>query len=89
MVKGFIGDYMDLDQAACIASTESKESDIEVDLEEAFLGEGRSHHPVLRGDTIQWRNIDGPRSLMTAWKKFVGTSTFFRWESSDYLQNRV
>ena len=87
--KDSLGDYMDLDKVACIASTGSKESDVMVDPEDAFLGEGRSRRPVLRGDTIQWRNIDGPRSLMTAWKKLIGTSTFFHWESSDYLRSRA
>ena len=37
-------------------------------------GDGRFQRPVLRGDTIQFKNIDGPRSLMTAWKKLVSTS---------------
>ena len=34
-------------------------------------GEGRSHGPVLRGDTINFKTVDGPCSLMTAWKKLV------------------
>ena len=87
--KDSLGDYMDLDQVACTASIGSKESDAVVNLEDAFLGEGRSRRLVLRGDTIQWRNIDEPRSLMTAWKKLISTSAFFRRESSDYLRTRV
>ena len=43
---------MDLDRVACTTSTRLKESDVEVDPEDAFLGEGWSCHPVLRRDTI-------------------------------------
>ena len=46
---------------------------------------GRFQRPVLRGDTINFRNIDGPRSLMTAWKKLVSTSPSFRREASEFL----
>lgn len=48
-------------------------------------GDGRFQRPVLRGDTIQFKNIDGPRSLMTAWKKLVSTSASLRRESELYL----
>ena len=30
------------------------------------VGDGRAHRPVLSGDTINFKNVDGPRSLMTA-----------------------
>ena len=46
---------------------------------------GRFQRPVLRGDTINFQNIDGPRSLMTAWKKLVSTSPAFRREANDFL----
>ena len=49
------------------------------------MGDGRFQRPVLRGDTINFRNIDGPRSLMTAWKKLVTTSPTLRRESETYL----
>jgi hypothetical protein len=48
-------------------------------------GEGRSRRPVLQGDTINFKNIDGPRSLMTAWKKLVSTSPSLRREASDFI----
>ena len=54
-------------------------------IETDLVSQGRSRHPVLQGDAIVWRNIDGPRSLMTAWKKLVTTSAFFGRESSDFL----
>ena len=34
--------------------------------EELEMGEGRPQRPVLRGNSINFRNIDGPRSLMVA-----------------------
>ena len=49
------------------------------------LRDGRFHPPVLRGDTINFRNIDGPQSLMTAWKKLAMTSPMLRRESEAYL----
>ena len=48
-------------------------------------GDGRFQGPVLRGDTIQFKNIEGPRSLMTAWKKLVSTSVSLRRGSELYL----
>lgn len=44
--------------------------------------------PVLQQDKIVWQNIDGPRSLMTAWKKLISTSVVFRQESQQYLRGR-
>ena len=49
--------------------------------EELEIGEGRMRRPVLNGNSINFRNIDGPRSLMTAWKKLVGTSVSLRHEA--------
>ena len=40
---------------------------------------------MLRGDTINFKNIDGPRSLMTAWKKLVSTSPSLRREAEGFL----
>ena len=49
---------------------------------------GRFQRPVLRGDTINFQNIDGPRSLMTAWKKLVSTSPTFRREANEFLARK-
>ena len=38
------------------------------------VGTSRQHKPVLDQDAIRWQNIDGPRSLMIAWKKLISTS---------------
>ena len=34
-------------------------------------GNSRQVKPVLDRDSIKWQNIDGPRSLMIAWKKLM------------------
>ena len=51
--------------------------------------EGRQQRPVLRGNSINFHNIDGLRSLMVAWKKLVNTSMNFRREAKQHLQRRV
>ena len=56
------------------------------DQEDYLLGEGRSRRPVLRGNAINFHNIDGPQSLMTAWKKLVSTSANFCRESNEHLR---
>ena len=48
-------------------------------------GNSRQVKPVLDRDSIRWQNIDGPQSLMIAWKKLIGTSSRFRQESIDFL----
>ena len=65
----------------------SRDSVVNDPLEDYVLrqGDGRYKRPVLRGDTIHFQNIDGPRSLMTAWKKLVSTSPSLRREAQDFL----
>ena len=57
--------------------------------EDLWFGEGRVRRPVLQGNSINFRNIDGPRSFMVAWKKLVNTSMTFRREARQHLQRRV
>ena len=88
--KKSLGDFMDIDQVVCATRTELANPEVPVTLEDAMpLGEGRTRRPVLRGDTIIWKNVDGPRSLMTAWKKLVSTSSLFQREARDFLRSRV
>ena len=81
-------DPMDIDahaQRSCLPVETSIPSD-ELVLDYGFRqGESRSRRPVLRGNTINFQNIDGPRSLMTAWKKLVATLSSLRREASDFL----
>ena len=53
------------------------------------VGNSRQHKPALDRDAIRWQTIDGPRSLMIAWKKLIATSARFRQESKDYLQHQT
>ena len=78
-----LADPMDID---CVRRNEGENVDPWAELEEGcVVGEGRLRRPVLRGNAINFRNIDGPRSLMVAWKKLVGTSGSYRREAQQYL----
>ena len=81
--KDSLGDFMDLDSCA-VHETEvvcSPSEEVSVNA----VGNSRQHKLVLDRDSIKWQNIDGPQSLMIAWKKLIATSARFRQESKDFL----
>ena len=84
--KESLGDFMDLDSCA-IREAESQKGSPAIE-EINVAGSLCQLKPVLDRDSIKWRNIDGPRSLMIAWKKLVATSSRFRQESQDFLRRR-
>lgn len=62
---------------------------------EFWHGDGRGFHqgdgclqrPILHSDIIHFNNIDGFRSLMTAWKKLVSTSPSHHHKPDDFLSH--
>ena len=73
-----------------IQEEEGRKDDPWEKLEEGCaIGEGRLCRLILRGNSINFKNIDSPRSLMVAWKKLVGTSGPYQREAQQYLQGRA
>ena len=70
--KDALGDFMDLDTCA-VREAELVPSPTEK-VSVYVAGNSRQVKPVLDRDSIKWQNIDGPRSLMIAWKKLIATS---------------
>lgn len=83
--KDTLGDFMDLD--SCAVHGVSPSGDPEPPAAHA-MDQARHPRPVLDRDLIRWQNIDGPRSLMVAWKKLISTSSRFQQESREFLQRR-
>ena len=84
--KETLGDFMDLD--TCAITTDDVSEITEETTKVNAVGNLHQSKPVLDRDSIKWHNIDGPRSLMVAWKKLVGTSSRFRQESQEFLRRR-
>ena len=79
-VTNALADPMDID---CMREKgETRRESAEELGEDCVVGEGRLRRPVLRGNPINFHNIDGPRSLMVVWKKLVGTSGAYRREAN-------
>ena len=81
--KDSLGDFMDLDTCtiweAELVPSPTEEVSVHV------AGNSPQVKHVFDRDSIRWQNIDGPRSLMIAWKKLIATSSRFRPKSIDFL----
>ena len=81
-----MGDFIDLDICAVWEAELVPSPTEEVSVHVA--GNSRQVKAVLDRDSIRWQNIDGPQSLMIAWKKSIATSSHFRQESIGFLRRR-
>ena len=84
--KDSLGDFMDLD--TCALTADAAPITPSESLTVNAVANPRQAKPVLDRDSIKWHNIDGPRSLMVAWKKLITTSSRFRQEAQDFLRHR-
>lgn len=87
--KSHLEDYMDIDGIR-MSMMDTVEGMGEISEVEATSCNkmGSFRRNVLQGDKILFKNIDGPRSLMTAWKKLITTSSQYRDESRQFLQRQ-
>lgn len=79
-----LGDYMDIDGVR-MASAELGVESVAAGSAEEQLRYGFQGKRILDGNKILFQNIDGPKTLMIAWRKLVSTGEGYRREAARYL----